>query len=67
MRNFRFVFLCNGEERQKIRSLAEHFRRSQGDAMRFLVDNAYHSLVHNQENPTEQLCRSLGSRNRGNN
>lgn len=63
MRTIRFVFLCDPDERRKIQLLANHFQRSQGDAIRFLVNSAYHSLVHNLENPTEQL--SWVSRGKG--
>jgi hypothetical protein len=44
MRTKRFIFLCDLEERRLIRVVAETLRRSQGDALRYLVYKAAREL-----------------------
>jgi len=44
MRHDRFTFLCNKDERQLIARLAQHLRRSQSDAIRFVLAEAVNSL-----------------------
>ncbi len=36
-KNKRFVFVCDKAERELIAALATHLRRSQGDAIRFVI------------------------------
>lgn len=40
----RFTFLCNDQERQAIAELANRLRRSQSDAVRFVVVEAARQL-----------------------
>ncbi len=40
----RFTFLCNDEERQIVAALAERLRRSQSDAIRYLIVEAAREL-----------------------
>lgn len=37
MKNKRFTFLCNDEEREDIKNLAQFFNRSQSDTIRELI------------------------------
>lgn len=39
-RNIRFTLLCSPEERELIALLAQHFRRSQADAVRLILREA---------------------------
>jgi|GEM_PF-700579 len=50
----RFTFLCNQYERALIAMLAEHLRRSQSDAVRFVVLDAARELVDKNAKPTER-------------
>jgi hypothetical protein len=40
----RFTFLCNKNERQSIRDLAEKLRRSQADAIRHVIRNVLYEM-----------------------
>lgn len=44
MRKQRFTFLCNTQERQLLAALAKHLKRSQSDAIRWLVVEAAQEL-----------------------
>jgi len=45
MRNGRFTFVCNDQERRGIAELAARLQRSQSDAVRIVVLNAVKSLT----------------------
>jgi len=49
-RTIRFMLLCNPGERQAIRDLAFHLRRSQGDAIRQLVMDTIAQIKEGIEN-----------------
>lgn len=53
----RFTFLCNHDERQQIAKLASHLRRSQSDAVRFLVVTAVRELATNDQ-PTKLAAQN---------
>ena len=40
MRNKRFTFVCNDDEKGLLVALAEHYHRSQGDFIRLLIRQA---------------------------
>ncbi len=44
MRTNRFTFLCDDEERRLITAIAKHLKRSQGDAIRFILRTAAQEL-----------------------
>ena len=44
MRDIRFTFLCNLDERRLISSIAQQLNRSQGDAIRILLYRAADDL-----------------------
>ena len=48
-----FTFKVNQNERQLIATLAEHLRRSQSDAVRFVVLEAAREFERNHAAPTE--------------
>ncbi len=50
----RFTFLCNQNERALIAELAERLRRSQSDAVRFVVIEAARELAKQNATPTER-------------
>ena len=52
MRNKRFTFLCNKEERWLIARIAKRLNRSQGDAVRFLINAAAQELGIGKEEET---------------
>jgi hypothetical protein len=45
MRQKRFTFLCNQDERNMIKTLAERLQRSQSDAIRLLIGSAIQELT----------------------
>lgn len=55
MRQKRFTFLCNEDERLLIAILADKLQRSQSDAVRFVVNNAGRKLLDkgDKETPSE--------------
>ncbi len=55
MRSIRFTFLCNKEERRKLKTLAEHLHRSQGDTIRLLIH--YASMKHGNYSTFPQLMQ----------
>lgn len=44
MRHIRFTFLCNEEEKRIIERLAKQLRRSESDAIRFVIIEASKAL-----------------------
>jgi hypothetical protein len=44
MRSIRFTFLLNDDERQQLRSMSQHLRRTQGDTVRLLIQLASEEL-----------------------
>jgi hypothetical protein len=44
VRNIKFTFLCNQEERHMITAVANRLNRSQGDMLRFLIRSAVQEL-----------------------
>jgi hypothetical protein len=44
MRDKRFTFLCNNEERKLLDLVADHFRRSRSDTVRWLIIKAAREL-----------------------
>lgn len=51
----RFAFLVNGDERARIRTLAERLQRSESDAVRLIVREAVRQLDVSVIPSTEQL------------
>ncbi len=45
MRNERFTFVCNENERRILAALAEYLNRSQSDALRLLIREAARELI----------------------
>lgn len=60
MRQQKFTFLCNDEERQLIQSIAERLERSQGDALRILIRTAAQELGLLPALPSEKNVLSKG-------
>ena len=56
MRDERFTFVCNEYERGLIAKIANHLKRTQGDAMRFLVRIAADELMLDLQN--EDPCNT---------
>lgn len=50
----RFTFLCNTQERQTIANLARHLRRSQSDAVRFVLMEAARQLFESKPQSATQ-------------
>lgn len=45
MRNERFTFVCNANERRVLAALADYLNRSQSDALRLLIREAARELI----------------------
>jgi len=66
MRNIRFTFLCNAEERRQLRMLSNYLSRSQSDTVRFLISRAMKDFrsdlaVHLAEEENVGACKVCGS------
>lgn len=57
MRRIRFTFLCNKEERLRLKTLAEHLHRSQGDTIRLLIH--YASMKHGNYSPFPEMMMQM--------
>jgi len=60
MRTERFTFLCSIEERNAISKLSNHYQRTQGDVIRFLIRNAVKDLS-NEANNSKDITPILVS------
>jgi hypothetical protein len=56
----RFTFLVDKKERELIAALAEHLRRSQSDAVRFVVIEAIKTLQDQKSNEQMNICKEDG-------
>jgi hypothetical protein len=60
MRDQKFTFLCDENERDLLSALADHMRRSQGDTIRFLLHNAAQEIGLNTEKPIQTFQQLEG-------
>lgn len=54
-RRSRFTILCNDDERALIKAIAQKLRRSQGDAVRYLLVEVGKSVLTNQSHGSDFL------------
>ena len=52
MRNERFTFVCNANERRVLAALADYLNRSQSDALRLLIREAARELKADADAPS---------------
>lgn len=62
MRNERFTFVCNENERRILAALAEYLNRSQSDALRLLIREAARELI---TDASAQVARQFDAAPRG--
>jgi hypothetical protein len=55
MRESRFTFLCNEDERRLIAALSERLARTQSDAVRWLIREAARELEHETGRTTRTM------------
>lgn len=55
LRRFRFTILCNSDERELIKAIAQKLRRSQGDAVRYFLVEAGKGLFTTQNTKSGSL------------